>query len=318
MRFKRAPQGTREIAAALRVGSILEGSVRRAGDRRRVVVQLIDVGTDSHVWSETYDRELDDVFAIQTEIALSVTSALSATLTAGEEARIRRRTTRSLRTHDLYYLGRHHWWSFSDDGLLSAKDNFERAIELDPLYAPAHSGLALTYLVAGRGGAALFSMAEAMPKAKAAAQKAISIDPGLGDADRTLAMVHAWFEWDWLKAEKVGREGVRVEPNSSIAWGGLAYALEHVGRAEEAVQASERFLGLDPLAALANHNHGLHLFHARRAEEARSYAQRATELDPSFPFGRTLLLISPCGRVTLRRLLPSSSPRSKPPSARAT
>ncbi len=289
MRFKQTTASLGEIAAALNVGSVLEGSVRRAGERLRVVVQLIDARTDEHLWAETYDREMKDVFAIQSEIALNVADALRASLSPVEEAGIRQRPTESMDAHDLYLLGKHHWWSFREEPWRKAKGYFEHALALDADYAPAHAGLALTYLVGGGGGMTVLPMAEAMPKAKAAALKAISLDPRLGEGYGTLALVHAWFEWDCARAEEMGRKGVEVEPSSSIAWGGYAYALAMAGKSAESVEAGRRFAELDPLAALAQQNLAGHLFNAGRADEARLRAQRSLELDPSWQFARTLL-----------------------------
>ena len=289
MPFKQTTASLGEIAAALNVGTVLEGSVRRAGERLRVVVQLIDARSDQHLWAETYDRELDDVFAIQSEIALKVADALRASLSPEQEVRIRRRPTESIAAHDLYLLAKHDWYSFTKEGLLRAKERLEGALELDPNHAPAHAGLAHVYLIGGRGGVDAFPMAEAREKARAAAHRAISLDGGLGLAYSTLSMIHAWFDWEWDKAIEVGRMGVEAEPNSSGAWGGYAWVLAPAGKLEESIEAGRQFLALDPLEPVAHHNQAARLFSAHRTDEALPLIHRCLELDSDFTWGRTLL-----------------------------
>ena len=142
MVLKNSQKDIRTIGRELNVQYVMEGSVRKAGDDLRITAQLIDAETDAHLWAETYDRELKDVFAIQSEIALKVCGELRTSLSAGEKARIEQKPTESMGAHDFYLVGKHHWWSFTPEGLLRSKEYFEKALELDPDYARAHAGLA--------------------------------------------------------------------------------------------------------------------------------------------------------------------------------
>src|SRR6185503_14287561 len=193
--FKGHTENLREIAAKLDVAHVLEGNVRRAGDRVRIVAQLVDPTSGQTLWAETYDRRLDDVFAIQTDVALHIADALKAELTADERKRIRREPTRDMRAYELYLYGRQHLLEFNVDDYRLALALFEQSIEHDPSFAPAHAGLALTYgELIEHGIGRRFELGEG---ARAAAAKAIELDPELGDAHFALAYVRLVFDLDF-------------------------------------------------------------------------------------------------------------------------
>ena len=226
MRYKDTTDGLRDIAAALNVGTILEGSVRRAADRLRVVVQLIDARSDLHLWAETFDRDLEDVFAIQSEIAVNVAGALRASLSPGKEAKTQRHSS-NLEAYDAYLLGAFHWNKHTFDCYHLALQSFERAIELDPAYARVHAGIAACYFWLGF----LESMppSEAYPKLITAASRALEMDDSIAEAHTYLGSALMTYEWDWDGAELEFRRGIELDPDSVVARQGYAVYLLNLG-----------------------------------------------------------------------------------------
>src|SRR3989441_783421 len=187
MPFKKRQEGLRAIAAKLDVATLLEGSVRRAGDRVRIVAQLIDADTDQHLWAETYDRQLTDVFAIQTDVALHIASALNAELSPDEKSRLHKEPTSDLQAYQLYLQGRHCYTRYTEEGTRKGLEYFEQAIAKDPEYALAYAALAMVYTELGEAGA--LRPDEAYARAKAASAKALALDPELGEAHCMLAFI---------------------------------------------------------------------------------------------------------------------------------
>jgi serine/threonine-protein kinase len=285
MAFKGRPVSLAEVAASLGVGAVVEGSIRRSGNRVRIVAQLIDAPTDQHLWAETYDRDLADVFSIQTEVALAVARALEAKLTASEEESVRARPTRNLEAYDLYLLGQHHWFQFTADGADRAGEYFQRAIEQDPGFAPAHGGLANYFLMVGGAPLNVLPAAWAVPQAKQAAQHALTLDPTLGSAWSALALAQCWFDWDWFGALETARQGVECCCNNPMLWS--TYVLTHdvVGQHAEAIRGVSHALQLDPLSVLMLQNAAWVSCHARRYEEAQDYLDQLMGIRPNFPIG---------------------------------
>src|SRR5438552_2553624 len=187
MPFKKRQEGLRTIAAKLNVATLLEGSVRRAGDRVRIVAQLIDADTDQHLWAETYDRQLTDVFAIQTDVAVLNADALQAQLSPGERTRINKEPTSDLQAYQLYLQGRHCLVKFTEPGLRQGIEYFQQAILRDPDYALAHARVAMAFVELGGQGGGAVTPAEAYERAKQAAATALALDNGLGEACCMLA-----------------------------------------------------------------------------------------------------------------------------------
>ena len=280
MRFKDTTDGLRDIAAALNVDTVLEGSVRRAGDRLRVVVQLIDARSDQHLWAETFDRDLEDVFAIQSEIALNVAGALRATLGTGEEARTKRHSS-DLEAYDAYLHGAFHWNKHTFDCYHLALRSFERAIELDPAYARAHAGIASCYFWLGF----LESMrpSEAYPKVKASASRALAIDDTIAEAHTYLGSALMTYEWDWAAAELEFKRGTELDPNSVVARQGYAVYLLNQGRTQEALDQTTAALAVDSLWVKGYQDMGFILTLEGKYAEAIDQFEKAMELDPGFP-----------------------------------
>ncbi len=285
MAFKGRQQGLKEIAARLQVATLLEGSVRRAGDRVRIVAQLIDAATDQHLWAETYDRQLTDIFAIQTEVALHIAAALQAELSPNERARIGREPTSDVRAYQLYLQGRACYIRYTDEAMHRAIALFEQAIERDPGYAVAYAGVATAYTELAEVG--VLSADEAYPRAQAAAARALALDPELSEAHLAAAYGKLVYEFDWAGAEQEFKRALELCPNSADAndlYGRLCSALE---RYDEAIAMHQRAQELDPLAHRVDVANSL--LRAGRHAEALDAAMRAVALDRTDARGHATL-----------------------------
>jgi TolB-like protein/Flp pilus assembly protein TadD len=243
--FKGKSEDVCEIAKKLRVGSVLEGSVRRAGDRLRVTAQLVSAEDGYHLWSETYERQLEDVFAIQDEISRSIVDTLRLTLLGEEGPRLVRASTRSPEAYDWYLRGRYYWDQRYEVGLETALKYFQQAVEIDPEYALAYRGIADCYTILGIFG--YLPPNEAMPKAMGAALRALELDDGLSEAHASLGFVHFWNGWDWEIAEKEYARAIELNPNNAEVRAWYAVLCDAQGRFEEALEHAVTARRLDPL-----------------------------------------------------------------------
>ena len=288
MPFKRREQSLREIGATLQVGTLLEGSVRRAGDRVRIVAQLIDAETDRHLWAETYDRQLTDIFAIQSDVALQIASALEAELSLNERTRIHREPTRDVRAYQLYLKGRHSYTRYTEEGITRGLEYFRQAIAADPHYAMVHVGLALAYaeLAAGEGGTSLRPDV-AFQHAKEAITTALALDSELGEAHSVLALLKLTQEYDWAGSEAEFKLALELSPGSADIYDHYSWLCTALERFDEAIALVRRAQELDPLA------HRVDLattfLRAGRYQEALDEALRCVEFDPSYARGRSTL-----------------------------
>jgi serine/threonine-protein kinase len=287
MQYKRRDRehDLREIAARLQVGALLEGSVRRAANRVRIVAQLIEAASDEHLWAETYDRDLTDIFAIQSEVALHIAEALKAKLSPDERVRIRRRPTVDLQAYALYLQGRGHILRYTADGFRQGIDFFQRALERDPDYAVAWSGMAQAYTELGETGE--MRPDDAYPRAKQAAERAIALDPELADAHCMMAYVKMTYEFDWVGAEAEYKRALELNPNSADAadlYGRLCASLQ---RYDEAIALQTRANELDPVVNKVDV--ATAYLRAGRFDEAADYAARAVEVDRVDPRSRFTL-----------------------------
>ena len=275
MPFKERRQGLREIAARLQVATLLEGSVRRAGDRVRIVARLIDAATDQHLWAETYDRQLTDIFAIQTEVALHIAAALKAELSPDERARIGREPTSDVRAYQLYLQGRACYIRFTGEGMRQAIKFFEQAIERDPGYALAYASVATAFTELGEGGE--MNPGEAYPRAQAAAARAVALDPDLGEAHSTVAYGKFVFEFDWAGAEHEFKRALELSPGSADTYDLYGRLCQTLERYDEAIAMLQRAQQLDPLAHRVDV--ATALLRAGRYAEALEAVNRAIALD---------------------------------------
>ena len=219
MKYKGSGKGIAEIGRELQVGSILEGTVRKAGSKLRITVQLIDPQTEEDMWTESYDRELQDVFGIQSDIAKRVAEALKVRLRAGETQGIETIPTVNIEAYGLYLKGRLSWNSRTREGLDEAVRYFEAAVKLDPKYARAYSGLADCYIIYGDYG--WLEPREAFPRAKENALRSLEIDPRQAESHVSLATVYSNYEWRWREAERVQRShraGTELRDGATVVW----------------------------------------------------------------------------------------------------
>ncbi|HEX6095069.1 MAG TPA: protein kinase [Thermoanaerobaculia bacterium] len=279
--FKGKSVGIPEIGAALRVNAVLEGSVRRAGKRLRITAQLIDVGDGYHLWSERYDRELDDVFAIQDDIAVNIAQKLRIALTdRPEDEPLVKPATRNLDAYELYLKARF-LVEQRGEGLVKGLEFFRQAIATDPNYALAYAGMAETLCLLAVYGAV--DPRQVMPGAKGAAHKALQLDDGLAEAHNAMALVSVLHDWGWNRAIAEFDRALAINPNFGPAhyWKGLFLHLFVRRNGEEALRETKRAVELDPIAALPAYAHGLVYIGTGRYEEALHVAERMLARDPS-------------------------------------
>jgi TolB-like protein/DNA-binding winged helix-turn-helix (wHTH) protein/Flp pilus assembly protein TadD len=281
MHYKGTKKPLPEIAAELKVDAVVEGSVQRAGDRVQIRAQLIHGATDGHLWAETYERDLRDVLALQSEIAAAVAREVRIKTTSPEQARLTPRRPVHPRAFDEYLKGRHVYWNRrTDEDLRTAIAHFERAIREDPDYARAYVAIADCYNSLGlvMFGASLPPM-EARRNAEEAAAKALELDSSLAEAHTALGVIEH-FNWHWDAAEKELKQALALDRNSASAHGLHAGYLMSRGRAEEAVAASSRARELDPLSVTIAVQRGFLLENARRYDEAIHELRRVVAANP--------------------------------------
>ena len=294
MPFKKREQSLKEIATKLGVAALLEGSVRRAGDRVRIAAQLIDGETDQHLWAETYDRDLTDIFAIQADVASHIAAALQAELTPAERTRLRKEPTSDIEAYHLFLRGRHCLLRYTSEGIGQGLEYFEQAIAKDPDYALAHAGLALTHVIIAMGyGAGTVRPQQAYARAKEAAVSALALDADLGDAHAVLAFVKFVFEFDWTGAEREFKRALELNPGSDAMGvplkAGYGVMLSALERYDEAITVFTRAKELDPLTAHNSSDLASTLLRAGRYDEAAQEAERLIRLQPDFPLGHSTL-----------------------------
>ncbi len=285
--FKGKNEDIREMGRQLGVETLLEGSVRRAGNRLRVTTQLINVADGCHLWSERFDREMEDVFAIQDEISLAVTDALKLRLLGEEKKRVVKRHTGNFKAYRAYLKGRYHWFIRSSSDIEKAIEYLKEAVAIDPEYALAYAGLADCYGVLPMYRPV--ASEEVYPKAKAAAMKALELDDSLAEAHAALSCIVHNYEWDWDGAEREIERAIALNPGYATAYQWKAEGLITRGRLDEAVEVMNKARELDPLSLFMNARVGMALYAARRHDEAKAILETTLEVDPSFAQARYFL-----------------------------
>ena len=247
MQYKKSIKPVREVSKELDVGTVLEGSVRRAGGRVRITVQAIDALRDRHLWSESYDRDLQDIFAIQSDIAKQVAGALQVKLLSEDIKRLEKAPTSNVDAYAFYLKGRFHDQLATEDDGRMAIASYERAIALDPGLALAYCGLADAYT---SWAGDFIPVEEAIEKAKAYASKAVELDPTLAEAWSALGNIAFQFEWDWGKAENSFKRAIELNPSCAIAYNWWGFMSSLLGRDEVGVRYTSRAVELDPLSTI--------------------------------------------------------------------
>jgi serine/threonine-protein kinase len=285
-RMRGTEEDVREVRRQLHVANVLTGSVRIAGQSLRVRAQLIDTATGVYLWSETFDRQMQDVFAIQEEIARAIVRTLRVQLETGADAALGARRPTTVTSYEFYLKGRYHLHRRTPDELRRALEYFETAVSADASSALAYAGLADGYCLNVDYG--LLHPAEGIPKIRAAAARAVEIDPTLAEAYPSLAIIRAQWDRDWEDAERLYRKAIELNPGYATAhhWLATDY-LAPLGRFEEATDEIEMALDLDPLSSIIHEGRASFSTLRRRYEEAVERFRQLVEFDPSFYKGYT-------------------------------
>ena len=285
--FKGKQVDLRTIGESLKVTTVLEGSVRKSGNRLRITAQLISVEDGYHLWSERYDRELQDIFELQDEIAKTIADRLKVTLGVERQEPLVKAGTKNLEAYQLYLKGRFHWNKRTPDGLRKAIEYFKEAIEKDPAYALAYAGLADGYNLASF--LMVFPAREVMPKAKAAAAKALDLDDDLAEAHVSLAYASFTYDWDWAAAGKHFEQALAVNPAYVMSHAFYPLYLSAQGRFDEALAVAQGAQDLDPVSAGVSHVLAVQLYLARRFNHAIEQCHKTLEMDPNYAVAYALL-----------------------------
>ena len=279
-RYKGSSENLRQIASELGVTNILEGSVQKANDEVHVNVQLLNALTDSHLWADTFDRKLTDVFGVESEIAKTIADTLRAKLTGREAATLSARPTENSAAHELYLKGRFFWNKRDTNDLQKALGYFEQAAKEDPNYALAWSGTADVYALLPLFGGA--DPADAYPKAKEAANKAIALDPNLAEPHADLGLIASLFDFDFALSMREFEKSIALNPNYATAhhWFGDS-VLQCIGDFNRAIAEMKRALELDPLSVVFSVDLGVAYYFDGRYQEGIAQTRKALDLDPN-------------------------------------
>jgi TolB-like protein/Tfp pilus assembly protein PilF len=277
--FKSAPENLPAIAKQLGVMNILEGSIQKASDQVRVNVQLINALTDAHLWADTYDRKLTDIFAVESDIAKTIADSLQAKLTNSEKVAIAKVPTANPEAYELYLKGRFFWNKRTGADLRKAIEYFEQAIAKDPNYALAYVGVADSYMLLSSYGNV--SPRESLPPAKVALKKALELDDSLAEAHASFGLL-ATLELDLQRALAEVQRAVELKPNYATAHHWLAMAFMTLGRFDPSISEAKRAIEVDPLSLIINADCSWAYFNARRYDEAEAQARQTLEMDSRF------------------------------------
>src|SRR5438093_6171459 len=278
--YKGKDVSPQQVGSELSVQAVLNGRVVQRGEQLTLSLELVNARTGDQIWGEQYNRKTTDLAALQSEIARDVSNKLRTKLSGAEEQRVTKSYTANSEAYQLYLKGRFYWNKRTLDDFNRAIPYFQQAIDKDPNYALAYSGLADSY--------ALLSVFEGppkewMPRAKAAAMKALALDDNLPEAHTSLAQIIAYYDWDFAGAEREFRRAIELNPNYATAHHWHAENLSSLQRHNEALSEIRRALELDPLALITNRVYGDLLLNARRYDEAIEQYRKTIEMDPNFP-----------------------------------
>jgi len=284
--FKGKDVKVSDIGEALNVQTVLEGSVRKSGNRLRITIQLIDAADGYHLWSDRYDREMSDIFDLQDEITLAVVDALKVKLLGEQKAAVLKRGTDNTEAYEFYLKGLYHFNQWTGEGWRKSIECFEKAIEIEPQYAPAYAGIANSYHFISHVG--LHAPHEMAPRWKAAALRALEIDPDLAEAHWALADLNYFYEWDWAEAEREYKKAIQLNPDDAYPHQSYGLFLTTTKRFDEALAEVGRALELDPLSPHVNFIAGATCLFADRLDEALGFVRRMRDLQSGVHLGHWL------------------------------
>jgi TolB-like protein/lipopolysaccharide biosynthesis regulator YciM len=276
--FKGKEVDIKTIAEKLNVTHVLEGSVRKAGNQLRITAQLIEVATDSHLWSQTYDRQMENIFAVQDDIAGSVARALKVTLEGGQAPKAQQTNPEA---YNAYLQGRYFFDGRTKEDYEKAIGYYEQALQIDPNYARAQVGLSEVH--ASQADYGYVAVEEGYGKARKEAEHALELDPNLAEANAAIGWIKRSYDWDWTGADAAFNRALESEPgNADVILGAAELAATH-GRFDEAIRLDRRAIELDPLRVSAYSRLGLHASYADRWQEAEAALRKVLELNPQYP-----------------------------------
>jgi serine/threonine-protein kinase len=284
MRYKKRPDSIPEMGRELGVSHVLEGSVRRAGSRLRIVAQLIDASSDEHLWAETWDRDMTDVFAIQSEVAECIAHCLHARLSTAERSRLFRKPTEDIEAYNLYLLGRHHYAKVSASDFDLAVGFFRQAIARDPHFARAYGALAEAMMYRGNGYWGVRPH-DTFPEGFAMASRALELDPDSAEAHAFLSLYHDWYRYQWDEGGREIERAVELNPSSPMIRLYYAMHLCAVGRFDDAVAHRDTACQLDPSAMVIRGNATWILYLAGRMEQALAECRSLRQMEPTSAYG---------------------------------
>jgi TolB-like protein/Tfp pilus assembly protein PilF/DNA-binding winged helix-turn-helix (wHTH) protein len=280
MQYKKVKKPLSEIARELDVDAVIEGSVLRAGKQVRITVQLMRADPEEQLWSQSYERDLTEILALQREVARAIARKIKIALTPGEGIRLASARPVNPKAHEAYLKGRYYWATQTNDGMELAIEYFQQALEKDPNYALPYAGLARAYQVAH--SRVLLPRNVAITRAKAAAEKALEIDPTLAEAHNSLALIRYEHDWDWSGAERAFKRAIELSPSNVHAYSWYSQYLIFMGRSEESIAVGKRRVELDPLSPAINASLGFTYIFAGRYDRGIEQCRKALELDPSY------------------------------------
>jgi TolB-like protein/DNA-binding winged helix-turn-helix (wHTH) protein/Tfp pilus assembly protein PilF len=289
MAYKGARKPLPQIARELNVDAVVEGSVLRSGDQVRITAQLIEASTDKHLWSQSYEGELRDTLALQSRVASAIADQIRINVTPQEQAALKSVKVVNPEAYESYLKGRYFWNKRTADSLKAALAYFKQAIEEDPKYAQAHSGLADTYALLGDWQYAVMTPKEAFPEAKGAALQALKLDSTLGEAHNSLAFVLDGFDWNFEAGGKEFRRAIELSPGYATAHHWYAWHLSLLGRFDEAIAEMRRAENLDPLSLIINADLAELLVLAHNYDESIAQSRKTIEMDPNFALAHNQL-----------------------------
>jgi len=289
MPYKRARKPLPQVARELNVDAVVEGTVLRSGDRVRITAQLIQVSADKHIWSQSYEGDLRDTLALQNKVARAIADQIRISLTPQEQAALKNVKAVNPEAYVSNLKGRYFWNKRTADGLKTAVAYFDQAIENDPTYARAYAGLADSYALMGDWQYGVLTPKEALPRAEAAAIKALELDSTLGEAHTSLAFTLDGFDWDWGSAEREFKRALELNPGYATAHHWYAWHLALVGRNAEAIAEMKRAQNLDPLSLIISADLAELLVIAHSYDESIEQSRKTIEMDPNFALAHNQL-----------------------------
>ncbi|MEE9162249.1 MAG: hypothetical protein V3U35_04680, partial [Candidatus Neomarinimicrobiota bacterium] len=287
LRYKGSDKPLQEIARELHVHALIEGSILRAGDDVRINVQLIEASSEGHLWADIFDRKLEDILTLHSDVARAIAREIKATLTPEEEARLASARRVNPEAYETYIKGMYHLNKFTPEGFEKGLAYLNEAIEKDPSDPFAYAALALGYAMMAHG--LLAPPEETYPRAIAAARKALDLDDTVAEAHAALAESKLYYDWDWAGADQAFRRALELNPNLAEAHQHYSWYLHLMGRRDEALTEMRRAHELDPLAPIFTADMGWQYYAAGQYEEAIDQAQKSLELDTNFLWALAVL-----------------------------